>query len=93
MSKELRFLQITAKQQDFFYNISNDKNFIPKYPDNALTDSVLTSRTLRRPLEEKAPVNDFVGTVPWAEKYCCKQNRQWRHFVAMTTLMSFKTWS
>ena len=33
MSKELRFLQITAKQQDFFYHISNDKSFIPKYPD------------------------------------------------------------
>ena len=43
----------------FFYRISNDKNFIPKYLDNALTDSVLTSRTSRRLLEEKAPVNDF----------------------------------
>ena len=62
MSKELRFLQITAKHQDFFNHISNDKNFIPKYPDNALTDSVLTqSRTWRQLFEEKAPVNDFVG--------------------------------
>ena len=40
MSKELRFLQITAKHQDFFYHIYNDKNFIPKYPNNALIDSV-----------------------------------------------------
>ena len=39
MSKALRFLQITAKHQDcpLFYRISNDKNFIPKYLDNALT--------------------------------------------------------
>ena len=48
----------------FFYRISNDKNFIPKYLDNALTDSVLTSRTSRRLLEEKAPVIDFGRTVP-----------------------------
>ena len=44
----------------FFYRISNDKNFIPKYLRNALTDSVLTSRTSRRLLEEKAPKNDFI---------------------------------
>ena len=62
MSKALRFLQITAKHQDFpfFYCISNYKNFIPKYPDHALTDSVLTSRTSRWLLEEKAPKNDFI---------------------------------
>ena len=48
----------------FFYRISNDKNFIPKYLDNALTDSVLTSRTSRRLLEGKAPVIDFRRTVP-----------------------------
>ena len=62
MSKGLRFLQITAKHQDFpfFYCISNYKNFISKYSDNALTASVLTSRTSRRPLEEKAPKNDFI---------------------------------
>ena len=35
-----------------------------KYPDNALADSVLNSRTSRRLLEEKAPVNDFGRTVP-----------------------------
>ena len=55
----------------FFYRISNDKNFIPKYLDNVLTDSVLTSRTSRRLLEEKLPVNYFVRTVP-SEKGCCK---------------------
>ena len=62
MSKALHFLQITAKHQDFpFYCISNDRNFIPKYLRNALTDSVLTSRTSRRLLEEKAPAeNDFI---------------------------------
>ena len=43
MSKALRFLQITAKHQDFPFltvinSISNDKNFIPKYLDNALMD-------------------------------------------------------
>ena len=61
MSKALRFLQITAKRHFpfFFYCISNYKNFIPKYPDKALTDSVLTSRTSRRLLEE-APRNDFI---------------------------------
>ena len=40
LSKALRFLQIAAKHEDFpffFYCISNYKNFIPKYPDNALT--------------------------------------------------------
>ena len=62
MSKALRFLQITAKHQDFpfFFCISNYKNFILKYPDNALTDSVLISRTSRRLLEEKALKNDFI---------------------------------
>ena len=57
MSKALRFLQITAKHKNFpfFYCISDDKNFIPKY----LTDSVLTSRISRRLMEEKAPENDF----------------------------------
>ena len=75
-----------------FYSISNDINFVPKYLDNALTDSVLTSRTLRRLLEEKAPVNDFVRTVP-GEKYCSKYNRQLHHFIAMITPMSLQPWS
>ena len=76
MSKAHRFLQITAKHQDFpfLYRISKDKNLYPKCLDNSLTDSVLTSRTLRRLLEEKAPVIDFRRTVP-TEKYCCKYNR------------------
>ena len=43
----------------FFYRISNDENFIPKYLRNAVTDSVLTSRTSTQLLEENAPVNDF----------------------------------
>ena len=38
MSKALRFLQITAEHQDCPLTISNNKNFIPKYRDNALTD-------------------------------------------------------
>ena len=71
MSKELRFLQITAKHQYFFPHIYNDKTFIPKYPNNAPIDSVLTSRTSRRLLEKKVPVNNFVEIVPSAEKYCC----------------------
>ena len=60
MSKAHRFLQVTAKHQifPFFYRISKDKNFIPKYLDNAFTYSVLTSRTSSRLLEEKAPVID-----------------------------------
>ena len=54
-----------------FYSISNHKNFIPKNLDNALTDSLKTSRTSRPLLEEKAPVNDFGKTVSSVEKYCC----------------------
>ena len=40
MSKALRLVQITVEHQDcqFFYRVSNYKNFIPKYLDNALTD-------------------------------------------------------
>ena len=86
MSKAHLFLEITFS---FFYRISNDKNFIPKYLDNALIDSVLTLRTSRRLLEEKAPVIDLRRTVP-REKYCCKYNRQWLHFVAITTPMSLQ---
>ena len=51
----------------FFYRISNDKNFIPKYLDNTVTDPVLTSSTSKRLLEEKAPVVDFGRTVPTGE--------------------------
>ena len=74
MSKALRLVQITVEHQDcpFFYRISNHKNFFRKYLDNALTDFASTSRTPKRLLEEKAPVNDFKRTVPKAEKYCFK---------------------
>ena len=60
--KSASFLSDNGQTSSFsFFQllISNDKNFIPKYLDNAPTDSVLTSRTSRRLLEEKAPVNDF----------------------------------
>ena len=59
-----------ASGLSIFYRISNHKNFIPKYLDNALTDFAETSRTSRRLLEEKAPVNDFWRAVPCPEKYC-----------------------
>ena len=52
-----------TSQFSFFFHIFDDKNFIPKYLDDALADSVLTSRTSRRLLEEKAPVNDFGRTI------------------------------
>ena len=61
-SKALRFLQITAKHQDFlfFYRIFNDKKFIPQYLDNALTDFALALRTSRRPyLRKKLPWTIF----------------------------------
>ena len=62
MSKALRFLQIAAKQQDFpcFTVFLAIKTLSQTTPDNALTDSVLTSQTPRRLLEEKAPKNDFI---------------------------------
>ena len=46
--------------------------FMPKYPNNTLTVSVLTSRTSRRLFEEKASVNNFVRIVLSAERQCCK---------------------
>ena len=73
-----------------FYRISNHRNFIPKYLDNALTDFVKLHETSRRLLQGKAPPNDFGRTVPSAEKYCCRQNREWRHFVAMSTPISLQ---
>jgi len=92
MSKEqLCFLQITAKHQDFFcYHISSDKNFIPKYPDNALTDSVLTSRTSRQLLGEKAPVNDFVGLSSQCREILLQVKQAMASFVSMRTPMSLK---
>ena len=65
MSKALCFLQITAKLQDCpFFTVSNHKNFIPIYLVDALPDFALTSRTSRRLLEEKAPVNDLEEQLP-----------------------------
>ena len=52
--------QRASSRFSFFYRTSNDKNFNPKYLDNAFTDFVLTSRTSRRLLEEKVPVNYFL---------------------------------
>ena len=64
MSKVHRFLQITAKHQDFlFFTVFPTIKIYPKYLDNALTDSVLTSRTSRRLLEEKAPVIDIAASI------------------------------
>ena len=62
MSKALLFLQIAAKHKDFpFFTVFlTIKTLYPKYPDKALTESVLTSRTPRRLLEDKAPKNDFI---------------------------------
>ena len=60
--KRASFSTDNGQTSRFFYHISNDKNFIAKYPGNALIDSVLTSRTSRRLLEKKSPVNDFVRT-------------------------------
>ena len=100
MSKAFK---IIAEQYDcpVSYRISNYKNFIPKYLDNAFTDSlrkhpfllalrrcetspaakseekrmfseailqISLSRTARRLLEEKAPVNDCERTVPSTKK-------------------------
>ena len=63
MSKALHLLQVTAKQQYCqFFTVSNLKNYIPKYLDNASSPL----------LEEKAPVNDCGRTVPSAEIYCYK---------------------
>ena len=75
MSKALRFLQITPKHQGFpfLYRILTIKTSSQNI-ENALTDSVLTSRSSKRLLGEKAPVNDFVRTVP-SERCCCKENR------------------
>ena len=74
ISKALRFLKITAEHQDCpSYTEFPNKNFIPKYLDNAVLDFAQTSRTSRQLLEEKAPANDFGKTpILSAEKYDCK---------------------
>ena len=55
----------------FSYSISYDKNFTPKYLDNALTYRFCLNFTNIEAtvLEKKAPVNDFVR-FPNAENYC-----------------------
>ena len=65
MSKSASFFTDNSQTSRLsnFYRISNNKNFVPKYLDNALTDFAETSRTSKPPLEEKAPVNDFGRTL------------------------------
>ena len=47
-----------------YYCISNHKNVIPKYLENALIEFVQTSRTLRQVLEEQAPGSDCGTKLP-----------------------------
>ena len=44
----------------FSYRISNNKNFIPKYLDNALKVFLNFTNIKATVLEKNAPVNDFV---------------------------------
>ena len=61
MSKALRFLQITAKHQDFpFFTVFLTIKTLSQNIPITLLQSVLTSRTSRPLLEEKAPKNDFI---------------------------------
>ena len=61
MSKALRFLQITAKHQDFpFFTVFLAIKTLSQNIPIALLQSVLTSRTSRPLSEEKAPTNDFI---------------------------------
>ena len=71
-----------------FYCVSNHKNFIPKYLDNALTDFAKTSRTSRPLLEEKAPVNDFGRTVPRGEIYFCNPDHNKFSSLSNTTVVA-----
>ena len=61
MSKALRFPQITAKHQDFpFFTVFLTIKTLSQNIPITLLQSVSTSRTWRRLLEEKAPKNDFI---------------------------------
>ena len=61
MSKALRFLQITAKHQDFpFFTVFLAIKTLSQNIPITLLQSVLTSRTSRPLSEEKAPTNDFI---------------------------------
>ena len=55
-----------------FYRISNHKNFIPNYLDNAIIDLAYTSWTSRRLSEEKPPVNYLRRRVSSTDKYGSK---------------------
>ena len=61
MSKALRFLQIAAKHQDFpFFTVFLTIKTLSQNIPITLSQSVLTSRTSRPLLKEKAPKNDFI---------------------------------
>ena len=65
MSKAFK---IIAEQYDcpVSYRISNYKNFIPKYLDNAFTDFAFTN--IEAAIGGKSPVNDCERTVPSTKK-------------------------
>ena len=71
MSKALRFLQITTKQQDFLfpYRVSNNKNVIPKYLDNALKVLFKLHEHQGDRIREKCSCERFCK-VPRAENHC-----------------------
>ena len=61
LSKALRFLQITAKHQDFpFFTVFLAIKTLSQNIPITLLQSVLTSRTSRPLSEEKVPTNDFI---------------------------------
>ena len=76
MSKALRFLRITPEHQDrpFFYSISNQKNFIPKYLDLRSYRFRLNFTNVEATMGTKSCRDDFGRVVPSA-KYYCKENK------------------
>ena len=54
----------TSRLSSQFCRISNYKNFIPKYLNNALTDFASTLQTSRRLLKKEVPVSDFGEQFP-----------------------------
>ena len=84
-SKALRFLQITAKNQDFpflsvFLIIKTSFQNISKTLLRFCSNFTNIEATV---LEKKAPVNDFV-------RFPCRES--WSYFVAMITPMSLHPW-
>ena len=78
-SKALRFLQITAKNLRFScsYRISNNKNFIPKYLDNAL--KVLLK--LHKHRGDRIGERKFLWTILWGSRagnHCWSKIGNWR---------------